>query len=175
MRIAVGSTSESKIRAARVVFGRAFPDAEVEAVPVPSTVRAQPLSDEETIQGAKHRARDASRIATADFGVGIEGGIHEDAHGAWMCVWVAVVDRNGRESLASGIRLQLPEWLARRALAGEEVGTIVDSLVGSTNAHEDLGAIGLLTQGLVDRQAALEQALAAALAPFLSASLYERV
>ena len=174
MRIAVGSTSDSKLRAARAVFGRAFPAIEVSAVPVPSIVRPQPLSDEETIRGAQHRAREAQRLRRADFGVGIEGGVHTDAHGAWMCVWVAVVDQTGRESLGSGIRLRLPQWLAQRALAGEEVGAIVDTLVGAEDAHEALGAIGLLTHGLVDRQAALEQALAAALAPFLAQSLYER-
>lgn len=141
---------------------------------MPSAVRPQPRSDEETIRGAEHRARDACRLADADFGVGIEGGLHTDSHGAWMCVWVAVVDRAGRESLGSGMRVRLPDWIARRALAGEEVGVIVDTLVGSEDAHEAMGAIGLLTQGLVDRQAALEQALAAALAPFLSGALYER-
>ncbi|HEY6104196.1 MAG TPA: DUF84 family protein, partial [bacterium] len=43
---------------------------------------------------------------------------------------------------------------------------------GRPEAHETWGAIGLLTAGLVDRQAALEQAIAAALPPFLRASLY---
>ncbi len=172
MRIAIGSTSDSKVRAARAVFARAFPTAAVEAVAVPSAVRAQPIGDEETIRGALHRAQDARRIADADFGIGIEGGIHPDSRGVWMCVWVAVVDREGREALGSGLRLRLPEWVARRALAGEEVGDIVDTLVGSEDAHEAMGAIGWLTQGLVDRQAALEQALAAALAPFLSAAVY---
>jgi hypothetical protein len=49
---------------------------------------------------------------------------------------------------------------------------IVDTLLASDDAHEALGAIGLLTGGLVDRQSALEQALAAALAPFISPSLF---
>lgn len=174
VKVAVGSTSESKLRATRVVFSRAIPDAQVEAVPVPSMVPAQPTSDEETIRGALHRAREARRAADADLGVGIEGGISRDVWGVWMYAWVAVVDRDRREGLGCGLRIRLPVWMARRALAGEEVGDIVDALAGTDEAHEALGAVGLLTQGLVDRQAALEQALAAALAPFLSTPLYEQ-
>ncbi len=168
MKIAIGTAaSESKIRAAQAVCGRAFPDAQVVAVPVTSAVSAQPVTDEETIRGALHRAREARRLGDADLGIGIEGGVHKDARGVWMCTWAAVVDRNGREGISSGVRFQLPSWMASRALSGEELGDVVDASLGHSNAHEELGAIGLLTHGLVDRQAALEQAVAAALIPFL--------
>ncbi len=168
MKIAIGSTtSGSKIRATETVCARAYPDAVVVAVPVTSTVPAQPTSDEETIRGALHRAQEARRLADADLGIGIEGGVHRDQWGVWMCAWVAAVDRNGREGLSCGVRFRLPDWMASRALAGEELGAMVDTMLGHGGAHEELGAIGLLTRGLVDRQAALEQAVAAALIPFL--------
>ena len=173
MRIALGTTSESKVRAARAVFGRAFPGAEIVPVAVASVVAAQPTSDDETIRGALHRAREARERAGADLGVGIEGGVQRDARGVWVSAWVAVVDASGREGLGSGLRFRLPGWMASRAAAGEELGTIVDTYVGEAEAHETWGAIGLLTAGLVDRQAALEQAIAAALPPFLRSPLYE--
>ncbi|HEY3247176.1 MAG TPA: inosine/xanthosine triphosphatase [bacterium] len=172
MLVALGSTSDSKIRTVRAVFSRIDPDVHVVTVPVASVVPPQPVGDTETIRGALHRARE-SRIRTdADFGVGIEGGVHEDQWGVWMCAWVAVEDREGRQGLGCGLRLRLPQWMAVRALAGEEVGDIVDSLMGHAEAHEVLGATGLLTRGFVDRQASLEQALIAALAPFLSPEHY---
>lgn len=174
MRIAVGSTSESKLRAARAVCGRAFPGAAVEGVEVRSGVAAQPANQEDTVRGARRRAREAQRLVDADLGIGIEGGVFQDAFGTWICAWAAVVERSGRESLASGIRFPLPGWMASRALAGEELGAIVDAYLDEPEAHEALGAIGLLTNGLLDRQAALEQALIAALAPMLSARLYAR-
>ena len=167
MLVAVGSTSDSKLRTARAVFARVDPAARIIVVPVDSIVAAQPTSDAETIRGALHRAMESRARADADFGVGIEGGVHQDEWGVWMCAWVAVVDREGRQGLGCGIRFRLPQWMAARALAGEEVGDIVDSLMGHAEAHEVLGAVGLLTRGLVDRQASLEQALIAALAPFL--------
>ena len=169
MKIAIGSTtSESKVRATESVCARAFPAATVIPVPVASIVPAQPTSDEETIRGAFHRAQEARRLADADLGIGIEGGVHRDPQGVWMCAWVAVVDRNGREGLSCGVRFRLPEWMASRALQGEELGAIVDAHLGHGNAHEEFGAIGFLTRGLLDRQAALEQAVAAALIPFLA-------
>lgn len=169
MKIAIGSTtSESKVRATETVCARAFPAAVVVAIPVPSAVSAQPTSDEETIRGAFFRAREARRLADADLGIGIEGGVHRDRWGVWMCAWVAAVDRHGREGLSCGVRFQLPEWMASRALGGEELGAMVDAHLGHENAHEEFGAIGLLTRGILDRQAALEQAVAAALIPFLS-------
>lgn len=172
MRIALGSTSPSKLRAVRAVCARAFPDGAVEAVAVDSAAPAQPVGEEEAIRGARHRAREARAAIDADLGIGIEGGVYRDDRGAWLCAWAAVVDRAGRESLASGVRFPLPAWIASRALAGEELGTIVDTYLESPEAHEMLGAIGLLTGGLLDRQAALEQALLAALAPVLSPSMY---
>lgn len=172
MLAAVGSTSPSKVRATRAVFRRAFPDAQVETVSVGSGVRPQPIGDDETIQGAERRARGAREALDADMGIGIEGGLHPDARGAWMCIWVAVSHRDGRQSLGGGLRLRVPAWLADRALAGEEVGVIVDTLLESEDAHEALGVIGLLTGGLVDRQGALEQALAVALAPFIAPSFF---
>ncbi|HLE78618.1 MAG TPA: inosine/xanthosine triphosphatase [bacterium] len=172
MLIAVGSTSDSKLRTARAVYARIDPAARIVAVLVDSAVAAQPTSDTETIRGALHRARESRTREDADYGIGIEGGVHQDEWGVWICAWVAVVDRAGREGLGCGLRLRLPAWMAARALAGEEVGDIVDALLGHDEAHEVLGAVGLLTRGLVDRQAALEQALIAALAPFLSPGHY---
>lgn len=174
MKIAIGTaTSESKIRASEAVCARAFPDAQVIAIPVTSVVSAQPITDEETIRGALHRAREARRLGDADLGIGIEGGVHKDAWGVWMCAWVAIVDRGGREGIGCGMRFQLPQWMASRALSGEELGAVVDEYLGNANAHEELGAIGLLTQGLVDRQAMLEQAVAAALIPFLAPARHQ--
>jgi non-canonical (house-cleaning) NTP pyrophosphatase len=99
--------------------------------------------------------------------------VQRDVRGVWVSAWVAVVDASGREGLGSGLRVRLPDWMARRAVAGEELGAIVDGHTGAAETHETWGAIGLLTAGLVDRQAALEQAIAAALPPFLRSPLYE--
>jgi len=172
MRIVIGSTSPSKVRAARSVLQQAFPDAEILSLDIPSGVSPQPRSLEETVQGAINRAKAALERYRADLGIGIEGGIEETPFGAVMCAWVAVVDRGGRLGLGSGPRVMLPEVLASRALAGEELGPIVDELLGAEEAHETHGTIGLLTRGLLRREEMLEVAVAAALAPIRSPELF---
>ncbi|TMJ04422.1 MAG: DUF84 family protein [Bacillati bacterium ANGP1] len=112
MKIAIGSTtSESKIRATESVCARAFPRATVIPVPVVSVVPAQPTSDADTIRGAFHRAREARRLADADLGVGIEGGVHQDPWGVWMCAWVCASSyRSGWRPGRCKVRNSEPSW-----------------------------------------------------------------
>ncbi|MDR7434479.1 MAG: inosine/xanthosine triphosphatase [Armatimonadota bacterium] len=173
MRIVIGSTSPSKVEAAWRVLQRAFPGAEIESLEVPSGVSPQPRSMEETVQGAINRAKAALERYGAKLGVGIEGGVEVTPYGVMMCAWVAIMNRDGRLGLGSGPRVMLPESLAVRALAGEELGPIVDDLLGSSEGHESFGTIGLLTKGLLRREAMLEVAVVAALAPFLSPELFD--
>lgn len=168
MTIVVGSTSRSKASAVRQVAGRAFPGAGVVAVDVPSGVAAQPTSREEAIRGALARARGALGTAGADLGVGIEGGVEVHPEGVFLSAWCAALDREGTAGLGSGMRIRLPDDVARRVLAGEELGAIVDAMADDADAHEALGAIGVLTRGLVTREEALAHAVAAALAAFLT-------
>src|SRR5205809_6972182 len=110
MKIAIGSTtSESKIRATESVCARAFPNATVVPVPVNSGVPAQPTSDEETIRGALHRAREARRLADADLRIGIERAVHGELRGVWMGALEAAAGRHGRAGPSPGVRAQLPE------------------------------------------------------------------
>src|SRR2546427_12661317 len=110
MKIAIGSTtSESKIRATESVCARAFPHATVIPVPVVSVVPAQPTNDADTIRGAFHRAREARRLADADLGVGIEGGVHQDPWGGGMCAWGAAVSPHGGGGSRPGGPFHVPE------------------------------------------------------------------
>jgi non-canonical (house-cleaning) NTP pyrophosphatase len=52
--------------------------------------------------------------------------------------------------------------------AGEELGAAIDALVGGSNTKQGLGAVGILTAGLIDRQRAYEAIVTYALAPFLA-------
>ena len=59
VRVAVGSTNPVKVGAARRVVTRLAAVVEVTGVAVPSGVPDQPWGDEETIRGARTRARAA--------------------------------------------------------------------------------------------------------------------
>ncbi len=171
-RVAVGSANPVKVAAARAVFARVAPQAAVVGVEVPSGVPDQPWGDDETRLGARTRAERARRDGAAALGVGFEGGVVEQADGTLRtCAWAAVV-ADGVVALGGSMAMPLPAALARRLRAGEELGHAVDALVGEQGTKHRGGAVGVLTAGLIDRQAAYETILAYALARFLTPTLW---
>ncbi len=165
----MGSTNPVKIRATREAFERHFSRVRVEGHPVPSGVSPQPVGVE-TLQGARNRVRSLRSLPDAlqvDFFVGIEGGIGE-VLGCWMAFGVVVVeDRQGRQGVGFSPMFPLPrEWI-RRLQRGEELGTLVDEAAGRTRTKHDLGAIGYLSRGDMDRTELYLHGIRAALVPFL--------
>jgi inosine/xanthosine triphosphatase len=171
--IAVGSANPVKIGAVRAVFGAVLPTATIDGVAVPSGVSDQPFGDEETIRGARARAFAARDAMAADIGVGIEGGVVEQQDGSLhTCAWAVIVDARGRLGVGGSLAMPLPDRVAALVRDGVELGHAMDRLVGAHNTKHGKGAVGILTAGLVDRQAAYEVLVSYALAPFLSPELY---
>jgi inosine/xanthosine triphosphatase len=130
----------------------------------------QPWGDDETIRGALARARAARAALDADAGIGIEGGVvaHDDG-AVRTCAWAVVVTRDGREGIGGSLSMMLPPPVAALVLAGMELGHAMDRVTGSHNVKQGVGAVGVLTHGLVTRQQAYETIVAYALAPLLPA------
>ncbi len=68
--------------------------------------------------------------------------------------------------------MQLPDRVTALLRQGYELGPAMDALAGTHNVRQREGALGILTQGLVDRQSAFEFLLRLALAPFRSREWY---
>lgn len=170
--VAVGSTNPVKIAAVRTIVLQIWPEAQIDGIAVPSGVSEMPMSEAEIIRGARNRAEAAREQLAADLGVGLEGGLHQEAFGWALQGWVAVVNKNGRSHIGSGTRLLLPEGIVQRVLAGEELGHVMDDLLGEENVKQKGGAIGALTAGLIMRQDAFTHSVAYALAPFLAPEFY---
>jgi inosine/xanthosine triphosphatase len=171
--IAVGSTNPVKCGAVRAVLAPLAPAARIEGIAVASTVRDQPIGDDETIRGALARATAARAALGAELGVGIEGGVVEEAGGGMRtCAWAAIVDASGRSGVGGSLAMPLPARVARLIHDGVELGHAMDRLIGEHDTKRGKGAVGILTNGLVDRQRAYEVLVAYALAPFLTPELY---
>lgn len=168
-RVAVGSTNPVKVAATRRVIHFFWPQAEIVAVQVESTVSPLPWGIEETVAGARARALQARARIDADLGVGLEGGVEEIlvAGGLFLSGWAAVVTRDGRVFYGSGGRAPLPPPLIEAIQRGEELGPAMDILSGQQNTKQTVGSVGILTRGLVDRESQFAVALAYALAPLL--------
>ncbi|HEY68476.1 MAG TPA: inosine/xanthosine triphosphatase [Thermoflexia bacterium] len=174
MKAAVGSTNPVKIAAALAVLRRVYgDDVSVEAVAVESGVPHQPWGNEETLRGALNRAHAAQRMSGATLGVGFEGGLLEVQGRVFTCAWCAVVCDDGAVGIAGGENILLPPPVAADVRAGAELGPAMDALTGLHNTKQSEGAIGILTRGWLDRQAAYEHLLTMALARLLTPSYYE--
>jgi inosine/xanthosine triphosphatase len=168
-RVVVGSTNRVKVEAVRAVLARAGVDAVVEGIEVPSDVPDQPRGDEETIRGARTRAERARESSGADLGVGIEGGVVELHDGSLRtCAWAVVVGRDARTGTGGSLAMPLPAAVAAMLAEGLELGEAMDQLTGGRDTKHGAGASGILTAGLVDRQAAYESIVTYALAPWLA-------
>jgi inosine/xanthosine triphosphatase len=167
-RIAVGSNNPVKVGAVRTVLAHIAPEATVEGVAVPSGVSDQPWGDDETIRGAVARAHAARAALDADWGVGLEGGVIDDGGTrVRTCAWAAIVGRDGREGVGGSLSLELPPHVAALVRGGMELGHAMDAVTGRRNVKHGVGAVGILTAGLVTRQGAYETLVAYALVPFL--------
>jgi inosine/xanthosine triphosphatase len=171
-RIAVGSANPVKLAAARAVLGSYAPRSSIEARAVASSVPDQPFGDEQTIRGARTRAILAREVLDADLGVGLEGGVVDGPQGMRTCAWCVISHRDGREGIGGSLAMQLPDAVAEMIRAGEELGHAMDRLAATTGTKHGLGAVGILTAGRMDRQAAYEVLVTYALAPFVSAELF---
>ncbi len=172
MHVAVGSTNPVKRAAVEQALERFEPTVAVQAVD--SGVAEQPRSTAETIAGAENRARRALEVAgecesESEYGVGLEGGVArlDETPGLYLIMWAAATDGEtmGR---GGGPSLQLPDRVATRVESGEELGPVMDDVLGTTNVAENEGAAGALTDGLTDRKRALAEAVACAFGPFVT-------
>ncbi len=167
MLIAIGSTNPVKVRAVENVLRRIYAEAEFVALEVPSGIPAQPVGNEETRRGALNRARAALEATGADWGAGLEGGVVQNEFGTMTTAWCVIVDRAGRTGVGGASNMLLPEVIADRVLNGTELGEAMDEYASVKDVKHGLGAIGILTGGLIDRQGAYEVIVKFALAPFL--------
>ena len=173
-KVIVGSTNPVKINSTKLAFETAFPEDEfeVEGVSAVSGVRDQPMSNDETLQGAKNRAQNAKEKYKADYWVGIEGGIedHEDELEAFA--WMIVLGADGASGKARTSSFVLPHEVSLLVRSGLELGQADDHVFNQSHSKQKNGAVGLLTNDIIDRSEYYKQAVILALVPFLKPELY---
>lgn len=174
MRIAVGSTNPVKIEATKIAFEKVWPDESwnVQGYKVPSDVSDQPLSDLETITGAKNRAQRVLEVTRADFGVGIEGGLQQIGDDWFDCGWMVVINRVGEIGIGSSARISTPPKMMKEILAGKELGLVIDDFFKTSNARQLNGHFGLMTNNAITRTSGYVDGMVMALARFLHPQLY---
>ncbi|SDI44521.1 inosine/xanthosine triphosphatase [Ferrimonas sediminum] len=169
----VASRNPVKVNAATRALQAAYPDCHwrVQGVSVPSGVDEQPLGETETRVGAINRLN-AIKAMAGDLYVSFEGG-YDRIHGqGFTFAYVAISDGQHTQIGRTGL-LPLPEVISQRLEQGEELGPLMDELFDDHNIRQKGGAMGILTNNLVDRTSVYSDTLCMLLAPFLHPELFQ--
>ena len=167
-RVIVASQNPVKVQSTRTGFSDLFPniDWDVQGFSIPSGVSDQPMSDEETLEGATNRAMNAKKqYPQAHFWVGIEGGCAIQDQQMWVFAWVVVCSR-GRVSKAKTSMFSLPDNISKLVQEGFELGVATDMIFGKENTKHSQGVVGMLSKGLIDRTQYYAQPMILALTSF---------
>ena len=145
----------------------------VVTVSIKSEVGDQPMSDSQTLAGAINRAEGAKDLVKhGDYWIGIEGGVEDGADGMAAFAWAVVLDRTRMGKGRTGTFF-LPDTVAECIRAGLELGDADDVVFGTKNSKQDMGSVGILTGGVIDRTALYEHAVILAFAPFKNPAFYD--
>jgi inosine/xanthosine triphosphatase len=174
-RIAIASQNPVKSAAIAGAYQQLFPGApfEIEKVSVASGVADQPMSDAETLRGARNRAEAARRLAPhVDLWAGLEGGVEDRGPEAMFAfAWIVVLTSSTRGE-ARTATFPIPELIARLIREGVELGHAMDRIFDRQDTKSRGGAIGILTHGIIDRSALYEHAAIMALIPLKQHELF---
>ena len=173
-KVIVASKNPVKITSTKLGFEQMLPDDEfeVEGITVQSGVSDQPMTDQETYKGALNRARNARKAhPDADYWVGIEGGIevHEGRMSVLAWILILSLDQQGGSKTAT---FDLPEKFIELIKSGMELGQASDLIFDDTNSKQKNGAVGLLTDNIIDRTNYYREAIVLALIPFKNKKYY---
>ncbi|MFA7228602.1 MAG: inosine/xanthosine triphosphatase [Melioribacteraceae bacterium] len=176
MKILVGSLNPVKIDSVAEAFANYFDEIEVAGYEVASGVSPQPIN-EETFTGAKNRVMKLKEIndiekLSADFFVGIEGGIVKQ-FGRWFAFGcMCVADNYGNVGFGSSPQFELPSIITEKLLTGIELGDVMDEIMKQRNTKQKHGAIGFFTNGVMNRKELYIEGLKVAVIPFLHKEMF---
>jgi inosine/xanthosine triphosphatase len=173
-KVIVGSQNPAKIKSVSEAFKKVFINDEFDFVGInsPSKVSDQPMSDEETYQGASNRALyTKSTMPNADYWIGIEGGIAYHHGDMEAYAWIVILSKHQSGKARTG-SFVLPREVQTLIEDGVELGEADDLVFKRQNSKQKNGAVGILTNDLITRTSYYEHAAILALIPFIKTEFY---
>lgn len=173
-KVHIASINPVKVQATAEGFRQIFPDETFEIIPckVNPGIAPQPMSNEETLDGAERRARALRELyPQSDYWVGIEGGVSESKNGMGTFAWIVILSNDQIGRGRSG-EFFLPAKVAKMVHQGMELGEADDLFFSRNNSKQGNGAIGILTDDAIDRKNLYIPAVIFSLIPFKHPELY---
>ncbi|MET0785975.1 MAG: DUF84 family protein [Paenisporosarcina sp.] len=159
MKIGIGTKNTAKTSAVKRLCQLHFQNPLIYEFKANSLVSEQPLSDEETLLGAKNRALHVLELSDVQLAFGLEGGVKEMNGQMYICNWGALALRDGTVFIAGGAQIPLPEEVAKSIREGLELGPTMEVYTQRVGISHSEGAVGIFTEGLVNRQEMFEHIL----------------
>jgi len=188
VKILIASGSIAKINAVKLGVKEFPTDTDIVVEPIlnlDSGVSEQPMSDAETIAGARNRliqiTSQMMKEKNAEFAISIEGGLETNTHDSQQnylqCfAWVCLRHRDSEDFISetrSGTFV-LPDIVSKAIMENkEELGVAQDKYFSQFNREDigigkgEAGTIGPLTFGAVSRSQYYAPAVTFAFVPFL--------
>ena len=148
MKLYVGSINRVKVSA--VV--EALDDFDLNIIPfeAESEVGAQPIGDEQTLQGAINRA---NSLPTNGLRIGLEAGVTLLNEQLYLVNFGALLDEDGELYVAGGTRLPLPNEIKDLIFnKGLELADAMKEYFNVEGIKHQNGAVGYFTNDLVKRK-----------------------
>ncbi len=86
---------------------------------------------------------------------------------------MVVVDKKGREGIASSVRIHTPAKMIKLIKLGKELGDVDDILFNKKNSKQAEGHFGLMTNNAITRKKGYVDGVIIALSRFLHPRLYD--
>ncbi len=170
-RIRVASLNRNKINAVKEVF----PSLEVEGSVCKSGVREQPLSLDETIQGAIFRAK--AVFEDCEYSIGIEDGIAPvpNTQSGYMNFCACAIYDGKRTYLGLAPAFEYPPKFTEKVLnGGMTISQAFVPVTGKPDIGYEEGIIGWLTGGRMSRKDYTKLAVEMAKVQIDNAALYQK-
>ena len=164
-KVVIASKNPVKINATKKAFERVFNNQfEFEGFSADSLVSDQPMNNLETLTGAMNRLKNIQHLK-ADYFVSIEGGVDllDDNYEAFAWIIISDDKKTGKAKTAT---FPLPLKISKLIKKGYELGDADDIVFKRSNSKQKNGAVGILSDNLINRTDYYVHAIILALIPF---------
>lgn len=173
--VVIGSKNPAKVSAVKSAFKEVFPKTKFKfkSVAVNSGVSRQPLTEEETMQGAMNRVEGCEQMfPESDYWVGLESGVEPENRDYLLVEWVFVLNKKGELGKGRALSFLLPTKMSKDISDGFSIGDSNDKFFNKDNTGDGVGLVGTLTNEIITREKSSKDACIIALIRFINKRLY---
>lgn len=170
MKIAIGTTSDLKVRALKNALAKLEIEGEIAPLKTESGVSNQPFGYKETTKGAMNRATAAFEKEAPDLALGIENGVVE-IEGNYFDIACVCIKTNQDISISYSAGHPTPQWIIDEIKeTNTEYGHITQRLSGDSEKDP----LKYFSDGKIKREEVLSQAIEIALIKIFNKAKYQK-